>query len=61
MMMASQKVAGSEVIVRSQALGILHVAFSFVKARCLVYDDCSDAIRLSFCEFIIIEGLAKSL
>jgi hypothetical protein len=27
--------------------------FAPVKARCLVYGDCSDAIRLTFCEFII--------
>jgi hypothetical protein len=30
------------------------------KARFLVYGDCRDAIRLSFCEFIIDDGVAKS-
>ncbi len=36
-------------------------AFAPEKARGLVYGDGSDAGRLSFCEFIFNDGIAKSL
>ncbi len=54
-LMASRKVVGNEAIVLSRAHEILYVClFAPVKARCLVYGDGSDAIRLTFCESIII-------